>query len=242
MELQPAFGHRRLLTLQDALHITPEPDRLDVWNLRGYTAGHREIFPRIIERIVGKDYGLVVLDPIYKLYGGATDENSANDVADLLNSVERLAVETGAAISYRSHFSKGNQASKSAIDRVSGSGVFARDPDSLLNLTAHAENENCYTLDFTLRNFRPIEPFVVEWRFPLFERRNDLDPAALKKTPGRPPKYNADGLLAVLVDGMTAGDWERAGGMSNETFLRLRRELESSGKVRSNNQRWEKSR
>ena len=118
---------------------------------------------------------------------------------------------------------------------MSGSGVFARDPDSLLNLTAHAENEQCYTLDATLRNFPPMEPFVVEWRFPLFERRNDLDPARLKKPAGRPPKYTADGLLTVLVDGMIARDWQAASGMSNDTFIRLRRELETR---KSSKKRW----
>jgi len=37
------------------------------------------------------------LDPIYKLYGEA-DENSARDIAKLLNAVEGLAVRSGAAI------------------------------------------------------------------------------------------------------------------------------------------------
>jgi len=37
-------------------------------------------------------------------------------------------VKTGAAVGFGAHYSKGNQAGKEAIDRVSGSGVFARDP------------------------------------------------------------------------------------------------------------------
>jgi hypothetical protein len=242
LELQPAFCRKRLLTIFDALKIKPESGRLSVWNLRGFAAGHREIFPKIIREVKNKGYGLVVLDPIYKLYGPGTDENSARDVADLLNSVEQLTVETGVAVAYRAHYSKGNQAGKNAIDRVSGSGVFARDPDSLLNFTAHDEGEGFYSIDATLRNFPPLESFVVNWNFPLFGRRNDLDPAALKKATGRPPKYSAERLLDALTDGMTSGEWEEAGGMCNEVYLRLRRELESSGRVQNNNQRWEKSR
>jgi hypothetical protein len=239
LELQPVFCRKRLLTLQTALGIAPEPGRLSVWNLRGFAAGHREIFPKIIKRIRGDGLGLVVLDPIYKLYGPGADENSARDVGDLLNSVEELTVETGAAVAYRSHFSKGNQAGKNAIDRVSGSGVFARDPDSLLNFTAHDEGDGYYTVDATLRNFPPAEPFVVNWNFPLFSRRNDLDPAALKKPGGRPATYNTDALLKSLSDGMNGNEWQIAAGIkSKSAFPRLRDDLEGAGKVEKRNGRW----
>ena len=135
LEIQPAFIRRRLNVLTDALGIDQEPDHLDIWNLRGHAASHQEIFPRIIERIGGGGYGIVVLDPIYKLYGAGDNENGAREIAGLMNSIETLAVKTGAAVAFRAHYSKGNQAGKEAIDRVSGSGVFARDPDSLLNFT-----------------------------------------------------------------------------------------------------------
>ena len=98
--------------------IAHEPGRLDVWNLRGYSAGHSKIFPRAIERVGGNDYGLVVLDPIYKLYGDETDENSARDVAALMNSIEGLAVEHGAAVAFSSHFSKGNQCRPRTLSTV----------------------------------------------------------------------------------------------------------------------------
>ena len=37
------------------------------------------------------------------------------------------------------HFAKGNASAKGTIDRISGSGVFARDPDSLVVFTRHEE-------------------------------------------------------------------------------------------------------
>ena len=46
-------------------------------------------------------------------------------------------MQSGAAILYAAHFSKGNQAGKDAIDRISGSGVFGRDADTLIILTKH---------------------------------------------------------------------------------------------------------
>ena len=166
MEIQPAFAMRRQLAIADALGITQKPGHLDFWNLRGHAAGHAEVTTRIVERIGDCRYGLVVLDPIYKLYGN-TDENSARDVAALLNSIESLAVQSGAAVAFGAHYSKGNQAGKESIDRVSGSGVFARDPDTILNFTSHAEAD-CFTVEATLRNFPPLDPFVVRWNYPLF--------------------------------------------------------------------------
>jgi hypothetical protein len=241
LELSTPFCRKRLLTLQESLGIQQKTGNLSIWNLRGFSTCHREIFPKIIRRTVGEGYGLIVLDPLYKLYGMGTDENSARDVGDLLNSVELLTVETGAAIAYRSHYSKGNQAAKIAIDRVSGSGVFARDPDSLLNFTAHDEGEGYYTVDATLRNFPPMESFVVHWSFPLFERRNDLNPAALKGPAGRPAKYTAEQVLGALQDGMSGTDWQEASGIPRTTFFRLRRELEEAGKVEKREELWYQS-
>ena len=52
------------------------------------------------------------------------------------------------------HFSKGNQARKDAMDRMSGAGAFARDADSLLVLTKH-EQPDTYVVESILRNHKP---------------------------------------------------------------------------------------
>ena len=72
--------------------------------------------------------------------GSGRDECSAGGIADLLNQLEQIAVSTGAAVLFGSHFSKGNQAGKEVLDRVSGSGVFARDPDTIVTITRHDED------------------------------------------------------------------------------------------------------
>ena len=98
--------------------------------------------------------------------------------------IERLEERTGAAVLYAHHFTKGNAANKKAIDRMSGSGVFARDADTIITLTEHVE-DGCYVLETTLRNFPPQPPFVIQWEFPIFVERPDLDPADLKLGNGR---------------------------------------------------------
>ena len=195
-EIQPDFFRDRILAVQNAKSIKARPGRLDVWNLRGHATCYRELFPKILERVRSAKYALIILDPIYKIYG-ATDENSAGAVAQLLNALEMLTVETGAAVAFGAHYSKGNQAGRESIDRISGSGVFARDPDTILNFTRH-EVQDAFTVEATLRNFKPVEPFVVRWDFPLMRRANDLDPANLKQAGGRPKIYTVERLLKAL--------------------------------------------
>jgi AAA domain len=108
------------------------------------------LLPKFRSRIRDQVHALVIIDPTYKLLGTA-DENSATDISALLNMVESLAVSTGAAVAMAGHFAKGNASAKESIDRISGSGVFARDPDSLIIFTKH-EQEGAFTVELTLRN------------------------------------------------------------------------------------------
>ena len=62
------------------MNITPEPGRLDVWNLRGFGVSHYELLPKIEERIGNGGYGLIIVDPLYKLYAWL-NENAAADMA-----------------------------------------------------------------------------------------------------------------------------------------------------------------
>lgn len=226
----------RLKHLAAALGVEFALGKLDIWNLRGFAADHNLLIPKITER-VKEGYALVVIDPIYKIYGDL-DENSAGDVALLLNSIERLAVDSGAAIVFAAHFSKGNQSAKESIDRISGSGVFARDPDTLLIFTRH-EEADCFTVEPTLRNFPPIEPFVVRWDYPLMKLDETLDPLKLKKTGGRVKKFTIEHLAEVLgeVPCSTSALEELVTTkhkMSHSTFFRLLNDLDMHPQVGKN--------
>ena len=119
-----------------------------------------------------------MLDPIYKGLG-KRDENKAGDIASLCNEIEQLAVQSGAAVVFGAHYSKGNQAGKEAIDRIGGSGVFARDPDVILTMTPHEEKE-AYVVDLTLRALPQVPPFVVRWQGVQFQPDSAADPERLR--------------------------------------------------------------
>jgi hypothetical protein len=177
-------------------------ERFLTWNLRGKCYDLTIMLSAARKRLAEVPGGLrlIVLDPIYKTYGGR-DENAAGDMAGLMLELEQFADECGAAIAFAAHFSKGNQAGKEAMDRISGSGVMARDPDAIVTFTPH-EEENCFVLEASLREFAPIPSTVFEWAAPVLNPRDELDPgklrqagkAAISKAPER-----AEAVRAALV-------------------------------------------
>ena len=55
-------------------------------------------------------------------------------MAKFCNQFDKVCTELGCAVIYCHHHSKGAQGGKRSMDRASGSGVFARDPDALIDL------------------------------------------------------------------------------------------------------------
>jgi hypothetical protein len=233
----PAFHFQRRLEAVAAAKGITVPDTLWIWNLRGHACNYVSLEQDIIGATTKTKAALVVTDPLYKIMGD-TDENSASDMAKLFNSLERVANQTGAATGYAGHFSKGNQASKQAIDRVSGSGVHGRDPDAIINFTPH-KTPDAYAVDVILRCYPPIPSFVVRWEHPRMLIDKDLDPAVLKAAGGPPKKYSVLDLLVVLK--LRGGVIKSKGefkeltcnrtGMSESTFKKLLEALGSHPEV-----------
>ena len=220
-EIQPYAWQRRIAAVTRAKNVELKPGAIRLLNLRGHAADFRSLIPKIIERCRAENFALIILDPIYKLYGG-TDENAAGDVAALLNSLERLAVETGAAVAYGCHFAKGNAGQKETLDRISGSGVFARDPDALAIFTKH-ETEGAFTVEMVCRNFAPVDPFVVRWQFPLMQTDEALDPADLKQPAGRKREHDPVKLLAFIANNdagnpISTSEWARLAEIPRKTL------------------------
>ena len=159
-------------------------DRLFFWNLRGHNADLTLLRPKLEEQLVRhmgarQGFGLLIIDPIYKLLGNR-DENSNGEVAGLMNEVGVFCEKFGVAVAIAHHFAKGDSTSKNAIDRMSGAGVWARDPDSLITMTPH-EEDACFSVNMTLRNLPQVPEFVLQWEFPLMRLARDLNPDALRR-------------------------------------------------------------
>ena len=132
LELDRASCLHRFKDVYQALGWEPRNlGNIDIWNLRGKSVPMDKLAPKLIRRAQKKSYIAIIIDPIYKVITG--DENSADQMANFCNQFDRVCTELGAAVIYCHHHSKGSQGSKRSMDRASGSGVFARDPDALLD-------------------------------------------------------------------------------------------------------------
>ena len=181
MELDEASFDDRVRRVYEALKLeNMNLQNIDIVHLRGQIEKLAKLVPQINRTIKGHDYAAVILDPTYKL--GIGDENAAEQVTMFCNAIDKIA-NTGASVIYAHHHSKGAQGAKASMDRASGSGVFARDADALLDMielripkereeeakAEYGEKATAWRLDATLREFQRIEPVDLFFSYPLHE-------------------------------------------------------------------------
>jgi len=175
LELDRASCLHRFKDVYAALGWPPGSlQNIDIWNLRGKSVPMDKLAPKLIRRAAKKNYIAIVIDPIYKVITG--DENSADQMAHFCNQFDRVCAELGAAVIYCHHHSKGMQGQKRSMDRASGSGVFARDPDALLDLIGlklgdepDVPRNPCtpWRIEGTMREFPPFHPVDVWFDHPI---------------------------------------------------------------------------
>lgn len=177
-ELDRASCLHRFKDVYQTLGLTPNnANRIFVWNLRGKTPALDQLVPKLIRRAEKKKYIAVVVDPIYKVITG--DENSASEMAKFCNQFDKIADALGASVIYAHHHSKGAQGGKKSMDRASGSGVFARDPDALLDMIEldmskevkeHFINEARVEAMHTV-----LDKYVPKWRTYIYQTKKTDD-------------------------------------------------------------------
>jgi len=209
---------------------------LALWNLRGHNADLSVLRPKLEEQLARHQFGLIIIDPAYKVLGNR-DENANGEIASLMNEFEAMAQKTGAAVVVAHHFAKGDSTAKNALDRMSGAGAWARDPDSIVVLTPH-EEPDCFTVTSILRNLPQLPEFVVGWDFPLMRVASDLNPDALR----RPQAKNKVCSDKEFLDGVITNDGKSLAritsdsknlfDMSQSTTQRALKRLVAAGIVR----------
>lgn len=153
-------------------------DKVNVINLRGKAKPLDKLAPELIEDLKGSDTDVIIIDPIYKVITG--DENNATEMAQFCNQFDVLCDKLHATVIYAHHHSKGTQGGKSAQDRASGSGVFARDPDALMdmveleldddyknNVSDYSGEVLAYQVDCVAREFPKPKSRKVFFKYPL---------------------------------------------------------------------------
>lgn len=177
LEIDPASAINRFLRIYDALGIEPKhAEDVIIWNLRGKAIPLDSLATKLIRRVQGQRLDAIVIDPIYKVITG--DENNASEMGAFCNHFDRICAETGCATIYCHHHSKGAQGAKRAMDRASGSGVFARDPDAQLDMIQLELSDDiknnvvdgsatAWRLESSLREFPNITPLNFWFEYPI---------------------------------------------------------------------------
>jgi hypothetical protein len=192
-ELFDGEASQRMDKIQAAVGMGNQ-DLIDVANLRGRLKKVEDLL-KLSDSIKEKGYRLLIIDPAYKLLDGR-NESGASEIADLLNKVEAIGQRANVAVAIAHHYAKGVASLKFAIDRMSGSGVWGRDPDALLMMTPH-KIPDCFTIEVILRSFPPSDQFVVEFQFPIFTVNEVLDPGELQEAKKAPTQIYSNDLLVI---------------------------------------------
>lgn len=178
LEIDSASCINRFSEIYKAMKITPKySNDISIWNLRGHAVPLDKLVPKLLRRINNLHYDAVIIDPIYKVIMG--DENNASEMGAFCNQFDKICNESGCATIYCHHHSKGAQGYKKAMDRASGSGVFARDPDAQLDMIqletsdefindyAEDVNSTAWRLESSLREFPNFKPRNFWFQYPI---------------------------------------------------------------------------
>lgn len=201
LEIDESSCMHRINEIYKAQRLVPKfTDDFVVWNLRGSAMPLDKLVPKLIRKVVNQGYDAIIIDPIYKVITG--DENNASQMGAFTNLFDRICKETGCTVIYSHHHSKGSQGFKKAMDRASGSGVFARDPDAQLDMiqletsdefmaqNADVLSATAWRLESSLREFPNFKPVNFWFEYPI--HRIDDKGILAKNYADGDPKANLD--------------------------------------------------
>lgn len=179
------------------LELTKE-DRADRMNAIGYAYGYSNIgenckvldlrgqqkltldkIDRKLSRFIKRgEYDLLIFDPVYKVFHG--NESDSKDVGEFVCQLDAISEKFDVAVVYCHHHSKGIQGGKSAMDRASGSGVWARDADVILDMlqlqmkdglngtfAGYSIDATAWRVESVVRDRAPLESFDVFYDYPI---------------------------------------------------------------------------
>jgi hypothetical protein len=198
-ELKPPSIKNRLRAIANRLKCGQK--NLYTWNLR-----NKPITPAFLEHLTRtireQGFGLVILDPLYSMYGVVDCDNVENSnpaMTELLSTIRAACEQAGSAVIIIHHHAKGDSATKASIDRASGAGALGRFPDFVMSLVRH-ESPNAYVVEIDFRDFPPCDPFVIRRENSIMVLDEDLDPASKKTAKPANTKLTPEEVLAFLPE------------------------------------------
>ena len=156
--------------------------------------------------------------------------------------LETLASDSGAAILYVHHHAKGGQGKKNSIDRASGSGVFGRFGDAIIDVAElHPDDEDSelFRVDFKLRAFEHKKSFGIRIKGLEITLEKSADLSDIKKPGVESTKHTEREITTLLLENSyKTADLIKAVkaeyGMKESTFYTLWRKVRKNDGVTEN--------
>jgi hypothetical protein len=175
-EIKASAYRRRLRRMIEVLQIGA--DKLTGLHvLNGAEADTAATFDSILAEARRVKAGLVIADPAYMLIDG--DETDQTAVKAAVTSMKKFGT-AGITLVCVYHGTKGKMGDRQAIDRIAGSGIFARDMATLVSLVEHASEVDHAVMTTITRNHAPVEPVSVKFADGAFSVADSI--AAIEKT------------------------------------------------------------
>lgn len=175
-EIKASAYRRRLRRMTEVLKIGA--DKLTGLHiLNGAEVDTPATFDSILAEARRVKAGLVIADPAYMLIDG--DETDQTAVKAAVTSMKKFGA-AGITLVCVYHGTKGKMGDRQAIDRIAGSGIFARDMATLVSLVEHASEVDHAVMTTITRNHAPVEPVSVKFADGAFTVADSI--AAIEKT------------------------------------------------------------
>lgn len=166
-------------------------DDLDGWlevkSLRGALQSFKTLDAGMLapKHVEPGRYGMVIFDAFYRFNcDDGSDENDNGYMARTYNLLDSMAKRLDACLVCIHHTSKGNQSDKAVTDVGAGAGSMSRAADTHLVLREH-ELAGHLVVDAAMRSWKPLEPTVVRFEYPLFHPEPMLAPTLKRASKGK---------------------------------------------------------
>ncbi len=129
-------------------HISVDESNVFLVNMRGSNVRYNDFFEYLMSdkcKNIMSEIDVLIVDPIYKLFMG--DENSQREVTNFFKYVDNMLLSLGKTFIFSHHYNKGVG---NSMNRISGTSVFARYPDSILMIKK--VDDNIIEINYDLRN------------------------------------------------------------------------------------------
>jgi archaellum biogenesis ATPase FlaH len=181
LELSSESFVYRVHEVAKQMGVEPYSKRLAYIHHRGGILDPKSFTTILKQRLVeakkeGKDYRVVIIDPMYKMVGGGgNDEQSNQKVSTLVSGLFSITTDGNISFIFSVSVNNNNPLYQITEELQNGTGHLARDADATLMLWPLENHPDGFRLKGNLREFEYFKPKSLAFTYPVFTEDTELD-------------------------------------------------------------------